>query len=524
MDQVSGDDWEAAGLAGWDVQIPTDDESIMRRRRALAPIQVLTDIERTKSSLDGEHWVHYDLFTLALAVIDQVALAMGLSAGRTWDEALDYATQQAARQHPDGDHAEWAVVAERVVVSLVTTEIEVATYLVHTPTGPVWRQQRFRLLYLHPMGSEGLEHLRASEQAINIFVEALDLDIEAAQIANEAQLTALIARGAVESAVQIARHARYRSIQYLERIRRIIADTLIDPDVHDWVDEVPALLEAALEHVQARLNAESALLDAVADRRAELDDSTKISAANELIEILRECRRRHDELHGHLISARTRLRAALDDRFSRPPRSVRRADIGRDMLDPYLARTTTQAAESADRLLALVGGIPVRWWPPLAVVTDELCARPRLPDPGEDFTPAEVDLAQQQEWWEPYEDTADLALGNLTEPVRLSQLLARASASAGDVVDNEGEPMDPQLLANALVHAAHRAWTARMVGRSAGERIVIGVTTGHLLDTDGIRSDDLLLIPGEVIADIRSSEPTRTPGWAEGDDDGRVFA
>lgn len=106
-------------------------------------------------------------------------------------------------------------------------------HLVHTAAGPAWRNQRFRLLYLHPSGSEGIEHLRASEQAINIFVEALDLDIEAAQIANEAQLNALIARGAIESAVQIAKHARYRSIQYQERIRRIVADTLIDPDVHD---------------------------------------------------------------------------------------------------------------------------------------------------------------------------------------------------------------------------------------------------------------------------------------------------
>src|SRR4051812_49285670 len=73
-----------------DVVIPTDDESITRRRRALAPIQVLTEIERTKGSLDGAYWERYDLFTIALAVIDQVALAMGISAGRTWEEALDY--------------------------------------------------------------------------------------------------------------------------------------------------------------------------------------------------------------------------------------------------------------------------------------------------------------------------------------------------------------------------------------------------------------------------------------------------
>lgn len=81
------DSWEpTADTSSWDVRIPTDDESITRRRRALAPIQVLTDIERTKGSLDGDYWDRYDLFTIALAVIDQVALAMGISAGRTWEE------------------------------------------------------------------------------------------------------------------------------------------------------------------------------------------------------------------------------------------------------------------------------------------------------------------------------------------------------------------------------------------------------------------------------------------------------
>ena len=494
------DDAEVSDPRGWDVQIPTDDASIARRRRALAPIQVLTDVERTKNALDGDHWAHYDLFTLALAVIDQVALAMGISAGRTWDEALEYAAAQAARQHPDGDPAEWSIVAERVVVSLVTTDVEVATYLVHTGDGAAWRQQRFRLLYLHP--GDGIEHLRASEQAINIFVEALDLDIEATQIANEAQLNALIARGAVTSAVQIARRERYVSIQYQERIRRIVADTLIDPDVHDWVNEVPALLDGALAHVGARLTAEATLLDAVADRRAGLDDPAKIGAANELIEILRECRRRHDDLHGHLISARGRLRAALDDRLSRPPRSVRRADLARDLLDPYLDRSTARAADIADRLVGAVGGLAARWWPSLATLTDELCAAPRTPDPGAEFTPAEIDPIDRQEWWEPYEDTVDGLLDDLTAPIRLSQLLARAEAVAAAVVDDDGEPLDPTVLSATLVHAAHRAWTVALAGRSAGDRVLVGVTTGHPVDHDGVRCNDLLLVPAEVVTDI----------------------
>nr|HMR97584.1 hypothetical protein [Microthrixaceae bacterium] len=104
--------------------IATDDQSVARRRRALAPIQVLSDLERSKSSLDGDYWERYDLFSIALAVIDQVALAMGISAGRTWDETLAYAVTQAQRQAPDGGNDQWERVAQRVLTALVTTEVE----------------------------------------------------------------------------------------------------------------------------------------------------------------------------------------------------------------------------------------------------------------------------------------------------------------------------------------------------------------------------------------------------------------
>jgi hypothetical protein len=493
----------------WNVVIPTDDVSIARRRRTLAPIQVLTDIERTKTSLDGDFWPRYDLFNIALAVIDQVALAMGISAGRTWDETVDYAAGQAARQVPDAAPTQWKTVAERVVVSLVTNEVETVPYLVHTAEGPKWRAQRFRLLYAHS-SSDGGEHLRASEQAVNIFIDALDLDIEAAQIANEAQLRVLIARGAFESAVAVARHARYRSIQFQERIRRIIADTLIDPDTHDWIDDVPKLLDAALAYVAERLEAETALLDAVADRRGELTNAVHLAAANQLMEIVRESRHRHNELHGHLIGARSRLREALDDRFARPPGAAHRCNIGSDLLEPYMRRSTGQAAAAAPRLLAVVGGVAVRWWPSLDTLVGELCAAPRPLGQGDEIETPAFDVSEAPAWWEPYEDAADAMLDGIDEPTRLSQLLARVEDTALAVTDQAGEPLEANLLAAAAVHAAHRAWTTRLAGRTVGERLVVGVDVAATLDTGDIRSSDLLLVPATMIAEIDEPGSGRT--------------
>jgi hypothetical protein len=277
--------------------------------------------------------------------------------------------------------------------------------------------------------------------------------------------------------------------------------------------------------VRDRLNAEAALLDAVAERRIELEDRARLEAANQLIEILRECRHRHDELHAHLIGARTRLREALDDRFGRAPRSARRSDLAADLLGPYLTRATGDAAAVAARLVAAMGGLSVRWLPSLAVLTDELCAAARVPEQGEEFLAPVFDDDDVPEWWEAYEDTIEVVFDSIEEPVSLSQLLARVDQLAMGVADADGEPLDTGLLAAAVVHAAHRAWATRLAGRSAGDRVVLAVATGVEFDNGLVRSADLLLVPCVVTVDIDEpavaarGTPRLSAGWADADDD-----
>lgn len=497
--------WASDGDVGsWDVAIPTDDTSIARRRRALGPIQVLSDIERNKVSLDGRFWADYDLFNISLAVIDQVALAMGISAGRTWDEALEYAADQARRQMPGRQPAEWTQVAERVLVSLVTSDVNKVPYLIHGSSGPEWKAQRFRLLFLHGAGADGTEHLRASEEAINIFVNALDLDIEAAQIANEAQMQALIERGAVDSATQLAQIARYQSAQYLEQTRRVIADTMLDPGGHDWVVEVPALLNAALRHVADRLAAETALTEALTEQRSRMVDTVALGHTNELLSSLRDCRHRHDELHRHLIGARTRHREAVEDRLARPPRTAQRVDLASELLAPYLLRTTETTAAAAELITARIGGISARWWPSLAVATDDLCAPTREPGPGEPYEAPEFDDTETTDWWEPYEDTVDSLLGEITSTTRLSQLMARAAEVAATVTDDDGDPLDVGRLTAAVVHAGHRIWSTHLSGRTSGDTVLVAVADETRIDTGTVRCVDLLIVPAEIAADTEA--------------------
>jgi hypothetical protein len=132
-----------------------------------------------------------------------------------------------------------------------------------------------------------------------------------------------------------------------------------------------------------------------------------------------------------------------------------------------------------------------------------------VPEPGEQFEPAEFDDDDVPDWWETYEDTVEAIFEAVDEPVRLSQLVARADQLASQVSDDDGKPLDPVLLMAAMVHGAHRAWAARLAGRSAGDRVLVALDTGDRLDTDLLRTADLLLMPGWVTTDIKESAAGR---------------
>jgi len=87
-------------------------------------------------------------------------------------------------------------------------------------------------------GLDGGIYLRASDQAINVLIGALDADIESAAEAVDAKMDSLVRRGMWSEAVLTAEHARYRSIQYAELIRREIVATRQNVAEVDWAERV----------------------------------------------------------------------------------------------------------------------------------------------------------------------------------------------------------------------------------------------------------------------------------------------
>src|SRR5699024_6661970 len=108
----------------------------------------------------------------------------------------------------------------------------------------------------------------------------------------------------------------------------------------DWQVEMPALLEDAGVHLSSRLEVEDRLLTAADLRLESLEPGTETAQqVGRVRALLEDCRRRHQELHGLLLSSR-QLFLAQQARQSFVPRfAVARPEFGREILDPMLGAT-----------------------------------------------------------------------------------------------------------------------------------------------------------------------------------------
>lgn len=458
--------------------IVIDDDANIRRVKALAATVPIEELDRTKGNLSGGFWGLYDLRTLAMAAIEWVALALGVSSGASPTTTTSFLVSQAARQQPDRDPEEHHQVAARVLDRLV--EEVTSRYVDLGTTPPTSRDFAFRLVY-EQLSAAGSVHLRVSEQAINVLVHALDLDIADAQEAEEARMQRFVQRGMLGKAGEGAHRSRLRSIQFLERVQSIVRDTASDITAHDWGGKVAEFLDECLTHVADRLQAERELHEMVAERRDFITDGRVRVQANDLIATLADCQFRHSQLHTFLITARKRFRDAQDAAFAADPGADVRYDLADDLIVPLLQTPVGLAAGWAEALFLRFIGPPRRIAPSLAVLVDEACEAPSERPLDE---PEDEPLFEEPEdpWWAPVWDAAATVVDEVDHPVTLAELIGRAQEVAADL------GCDPLLTAAAVAHRAYE-----LVG-SPAEPGLLAVPTGGAVDTETLVGPDLVVV------------------------------
>ncbi|GGO96953.1 hypothetical protein GCM10012280_57620 [Wenjunlia tyrosinilytica] len=472
---------------------PAADEGLARRLKALACTAPLHDLDVRKANLAGEYTV-YSMAEVALASIDLVTLNMDFDTGADHEQVVARLLPRVAAQAPRRPAAEHERVARWVLENLINVgSVDRGFRAVYGTFGPdgayVRRDYDFKLVEEVP-GPDGGVYLRTTDEAVNVLVGALDTDVASAQIAAEVKLEVLIERGRLADAQLAAEQARYRTVQYAESLRRALEATRRNVRAVDWLRAVPDLIAEALDHVADRYRHENAILTnirRVRDEAEAVDHRTgehKRRAA-ELVDIVKDCIRRHTQLQSRLLEAGPLFRAEQDRQAFAAPPARAGTDLYGQLLGPLLPLPVERASKVTDAFFASGTGLRTPAAARVCDLVDGLLTPPLerehlgalMPEPDLVATPDDSRFSDEQM------DTA-LHLLDLPPdaPRRLSGLLAEARRS---------DPELPYLLALLAVHAASPP--VGVAYRQGEERLLFAVDDGTPLDDPEFGGADLIV-------------------------------
>lgn len=463
------------------------DEGLARRLKALACTAPLHDLDARKTRLDWVDAERYQMAEIGLQAIDEVTLAMDFDRGAAQPEVVRRLLPFIGAQAPDAPAEEHEHVGRWVIENLINVGSLDRAFAVDygsvTADGRYVRRRFDFKLLVELAGPDGEVYLRASDEAINVLVGALDTDVESAQVAAEVKLENLISRGLLGEARLAAEQARYRTVQYAEALRQKLDATRRDVRSVDWLAAVPALLDEALTHIEGRYRAETAILEHIATARDEATEPSRRRQAAELVVVVRDCIQRHTQLQTRLQEAGTVFRAEQDrQQFAERPRRAA-IDVFGQLLRPCLGLHIATALEPTAAFFRAGVGVRVPSVPSLGGLVETLLTPPPERDPlGElvpvpELAPVEPDPFGAERW-----SRVESALPAAGDAVRLSDLLAAARAT---------DPELPRLVALRVLHAVGSAVaTARTQGDDA---VLLAVDDGTVLRDAEYGGADLLV-------------------------------
>ncbi|MGL5861844.1 MAG: hypothetical protein ACRCY9_11390 [Phycicoccus sp.] len=510
--EPEGPDVSAADRIGGSTGTPDDDGFISegtisatgfaQRVKALATTAPLHDLDVRKAQVQTADYAAYQMAELALHAIDLVTIAMDFDTGAEPAKVLRDLAYRVAAQAPDRTDVEHTRVASWVLENLLNVgSADRGFRTIYGLSGPDGYDRRtfdFKLLE-EARGTDGELYLRASNEAVNVLVGALEVDLEAAHIAADVRLDILIKRGRLSEAQAAAQNARYRTIQYGEMLRQRLEATSRNVRNVDWVDAMPVFLDEALAHIEDRSKSENAILVNLTEVRDTADNATRKAQAARLVEVVQDCLRRHDQLQASLQIAGGRFRAE-QDRQTFTPVPVRAAlDLYAQLLEPVLARPIAEADVALLRFFAPATGL----WVPRALRLVDLfeglitppVARDLLGDIVEE---ADIDLDEEPERFPDasYEHLDSLLDLDPEAPQRLSGLLADARGHQAE--DPQAEDLPLLVVVRVLAMAAQEIGVAR---RHHDPSVLMAVDDGAILDDIEFAGADLLVARAAVLHD-----------------------
>jgi hypothetical protein len=422
-----------------------------------------------------------DLRMLALRIMDATIERMGLGYGAARETIISELTPLVQKADESLKREDAKAVVEIVIEGLLNEgerrQAFREPYASVESGGVTWRQYSFNLL--EEFSPDDNVYLRVTVEGIHLYTGMLGFNIEDAQVANEIVLQYQISRGRLSDAVQTAREAEFRSIQYDAQIQGLLNAAKRDIHQVNWVRDALSAIGAARAHILQRLKIEKQILDAI-EEKYESAEVEEIQQLTTLKQQVNRCMVRHMQLHKLLISVNPDY---LDEQlqqgftvsgFNPLP------NIDKEIFQPALLFNVGQLKDSIGVILRSFAPPQPPHLVSLELLIEKLTAPIREDKPHvlNTDTP-ELDEIETDKG--PFsrddEDNVKLLLQEAPGPVRLSELLGFAA--------QENMPLSTQRL---LVLDALRNF-----GAEDGEAGYIVQLVGEPFNAENFHGDDLSL-------------------------------
>ncbi len=125
----------------------------------------------------------------------------------------------------------------------------------------------------------------------------------------------------------------------------------------DWLQSVPDMIEEALDHVADRYRHENAILTNIRKARDEAEEPENKRRAAELVDIVKDCIRRHTQLQSRLLDAGPLFRAEQDRQAFAAPAPRSGIDLYGQLVAPVLPLPVADATRVTDAFFASGTGL-----------------------------------------------------------------------------------------------------------------------------------------------------------------------
>lgn len=476
------------------------DAGLVRRSAALWRIEPLVALERDKSKRPGD-WTPFDLIALQAAALDAVIAEMGLMTGARLDEVQDHVAQlaQAAIAHlPDHDEPSPAEVAEVVIANLRNVDDQGRFYQrTVTNFADTTRPHAVEFGFVRTSeADDGSYILRATDEAINLLLGALEHDLEHEQQALLLVLDKQLASGRFDQALRTAVTNRERTKQYVERVRSRIDDMRRDISSVSWFGDLDAMLDEYDCHLADQSTQNATVRGRAEDLLDQADEPHVRQQLARLLDTVTDTLDRNLQLQRWLGEVGPEFRAQQRRQVFVLRASSTHLDLQSELFQPLFASTVEDTANIVARFTIAAAGPHRDRVFDLSQLVRKLLEPTR--EPASDVAaPVVRDLedapGDPQRFSHATLERAEELLDTVgDQPVRLFELLRRA-----------GTESDPDVAAVIWADAIMRF--APEATLHEGDTVLVAIDDGSRFDDDRFGGADLQLVRAvahEVLAAV----------------------